>query len=44
MRILATAKKTKKLYCRAPFVTHLFAEHLLEEHLSMAASLELKII
>ena len=37
-------KKTKKLYRRTPFVTHIFAEHLLEENLSMAASIELKVI
>ena len=40
MRILTTAKK---LYCRTPFAELFFAEHLLVEHLSMAASIKLKI-
>ena len=41
MRILTTAKK---LDCRTTFVEQLFAEPLLVEHLSMAASIKLKII
>ena len=41
MRILTTAKN---LYCRAPFVEELSAEHLLVEHFSMAASIKSKII
>ena len=41
MRILTTAKKR---YYRTPFVEQFFAERLLEEHLSMAASIKLKII
>ena len=40
MTVLTTAKK---LYCRTPFVEQLFAERLLVEHLSMAASMKLKI-
>ena len=40
MRILTTAKK---LYCRTPFAEPFFAEHFLVEHLSMAASIKLKI-
>ena len=41
MKILTTAKK---LYCRTPFAEQFFAEHLLVEHLSMVASVKLKII
>ena len=41
MRILTTAKK---IYCRTPFAEQFFAEHLLVEHLSMAASIKLKVI
>ena len=41
IRILTTAKKR---YCRTPFVEQLFAEPLLVEHLSIAASIKLKII
>ena len=31
---------SKKLYCRTPFVEQLFAEQLLVEHVSMAASIK----
>ena len=41
IRILTTAKKR---YCRTPFVEQLFAEPLLVENLSIAASIKLKII
>ena len=41
MRILTTAKKR---YCRTPFAEQFIADHLLVEHLSMAASIKLKII
>ena len=34
----------KKNYYRTPFAEQFFAEHLLVEHLSMAASKKLKII
>ena len=35
---------TKALYVRTPFVEQLFVESLLVEHLSIAASIKLKII
>ena len=41
LRILTTAKK---LYRRTPFVEQLSAEPLLVEHLSIGASIKLKII
>ena len=37
MRILTSAKN---LYCRTPFVEQFFAENVLVEHLSMAASIK----
>ena len=41
IKILTIAKK---LYCGTPFVEKLFTEPLLVEHLSIAASIKLKII
>ena len=41
MRILTNAKK---LDCRSPTAEPFFAEHFLVEHLSMAASIKLKMI